>query len=221
MIQNWAGDETVKENSTKVAPQSAATRTDLKSSITNGGAAAPAGGCESGIQCVAVSGKRDNTSAWRLGVEWLTGQGPRTHTFKDGDPFAEELRKHRHIQALIKGVKEGSLPAKGKYPYSVAGWKGVPLYLHDYSNLLTAGNTGNLSVTFLGSYGLSYELEEDVLTMTITNNSTIESATHPPVIGYTKWWGENIGKKLNTTFSEGPLSKVSQKIILHENIGGK
>ena len=85
--------------------------------------------------------------------------------------------------------------------------------------MLTGGNTGNLAVTFLGSYGLAYEVEGDTLTMTVTNNSTIESATHPPVIGYKKWWSENIGQKLNSTFADGSLSKTKQKIILHENIG--
>src|SRR5213076_171159 len=29
--------------------------------------------------------KHDNTSAWQLGVEWLSGKGLRTHHFKDGD----------------------------------------------------------------------------------------------------------------------------------------
>ena len=180
------------------------------------------GGDSPGINQVIIPGKRtpDNTSPWGLGVEWLTGTGPRTHTFTDGDPFAEMLRKHRHIQNVIQRAKSGELKPKGRDPYSVGGLIGIPLYFHDYSNLLTGGNTGNLAVTFLGSYGLSYEVNDEILTMTITNNSTISSATHPPVLGYTQWWRQNIEPTLNRQFESGPLSKTSQTIILHENIGG-
>jgi hypothetical protein len=177
-------------------------------------------GCDAGMQCIPVVGKRDTTSPWGLGVDWLTGTGPRQRTFTDGDPFAEMLRKHRHIQSVIQRVKSGELAPKGRENYSVGGWKGVPLYFHDYSNLLTGGNTGNLAVTFLGSYGLGYEVNDGVLTMTITNNSTIASATHPPVLGYTPWWRQNVESTLNRQFESGPLSKISQTVILHERIGG-
>lgn len=121
---------------------------------------------------------------------------------------------------MIQRAKSGELKPKGRDPYSVGGLIGIPLYFHDYSNLLTGGNTGNLAVTFLGSYGLSYEVNDEILTMTITNNSTISSATHPPVLGYTQWWRQNIEPTLNRQFESGPLSKTSQTIILHENIGG-
>jgi hypothetical protein len=52
----------------------------------------------------------------------------------------------------------------------------------------------------------------------VVNYSTIESATHPPVIGYTQWWGTNIGKPLNNYFSTGPMSKFKQTFNWTETI---
>ncbi len=163
-------------------------------------------------------GLKDDASPWQVGWEWLTGNGPREHHFTDGDPFTELLRNHRHIQKIKQEVCNGTRPPKGNAPYSVAGIEGVPLYFHDYSNLLTAGNTGNLAVTYLGSYNLSYSLSGSTLTINVKNNSTIASATHPPVIGYTDWWNKNIGVPLNDYFATGPLSKTSQEFVFHENM---
>nr|WP_235499796.1 hypothetical protein [Stenotrophomonas acidaminiphila] len=97
-------------------------------------------------------GLADTSSPWSVGWEWLTGTGPRYRDFSDGDPFAETLRQHGNIQRLLKRACEGTIPKQGKWDYSVSGWKGVPLYLHDYSSLLTFGHMGNIAVTFLGSY---------------------------------------------------------------------
>lgn len=74
-----------------------------------------------------------------------------------------------------------------------------------------------LNVTYLGSYELSYQTTRIDCNSGIAqvhfhvhNSSTIESATHPPVIGYTAWWHNNIGGPLNDFFSSGPMSKTEQ-----------
>jgi uncharacterized protein RhaS with RHS repeats len=72
-------------------------------------------------------GLLDNTSPWQLGWEWLTGTGPRHHDFEDGDPFAEILRQHDHIQQLIAELCDGSRKPKGRDPYSTSGVRGVYL----------------------------------------------------------------------------------------------
>jgi hypothetical protein len=159
-------------------------------------------------------GLRDSTSPWQTGWEWLTGTGPRHRSFSDGDEFAELLRSHGNLQRLYKRACLGDIPNKGKWDYSVGGWKGVPLYLHDYSNLATGGNTGNLAVTYLGSYNTRYSIQGDTLRVTVTNSSTIQSATHPPVLGYTAWWRNNIGDPLDKKFATGPMSKTTQEFNL-------
>lgn len=108
------------------------------------------------------------------------------------------------------------------------GVVGVPKYVRDYSTLLTGGLTGNLAVTFLGSYGLKYEVvsinDENGTAQVrfyVSNASTIESATHPPVIGYTEFWSKNIGTPLNNYFSTGAMSKTTQTVEWTETIKWK
>src|SRR5213593_2763303 len=55
----------------------------------------------------------------------------------------------------------------------------------------------------------------------VYNTSTIQSATHPPVIGYTRWWSDYIGNPLNNIFSSGPMSKTSQTFDWDENLDSK
>jgi RHS repeat-associated protein len=174
--------------------------------------------------------QQDNTSPWQVGWEWLTGNGTRNHKFRDGDDFTEMLKKHEHIQETKNKIRKilvssGGQLLKGSNPYKLGGLKGIPLYLRDYSTLLTGGLTGNLAVTYLGSYALKYEVVSvnkqtgtAVVVFNVSNNSTIESATHPPVVGYTSWWQNNIGSSLNKTFQQGPLSKTSQTFTWKETI---
>jgi hypothetical protein len=102
-----------------------------------------------------------------------------------------------------------------------SGTQGVPKYLQDYSTLFTGGLTGNLAVTYLGSYGLSYSVANGTLDIQAWNTSSIASATHPPVIGYTNWWNNNIGNPLNDFFSSGPMSATTQNFDFHENLAAR
>ena len=166
-------------------------------------------------------GLRDNASPWQVGFEWLSGRGPRVHNFTDGDPFTETLRHHQHIQELINDVCNGTLPGNGRFNYELGGLGGVPKYLRDYSTLFSGGVTGNLAVTYLGSYGLSYSTTNGTLNIHVWNTSSIASATHPPVIGYTDWWNNNIGGPLNNWFLSGPMSATTQYFEFHENLGSR
>ncbi len=175
--------------------------------------------------------KKDNAGPFTVGWEWLTGTGPREHHFKDGDPFTEMLKKHDHIEDARKTIADGlannTIELNRAYPdnYALGGLKGVPLYVKDYSTLLTGGLTGNLAVTYLGSYGMTYTVVSvdnqngtAQVEFKVSNTSTVESATHPPVVGYTPWWSNNIGKPLNQFFSSGSLSKTTQDFDWIETI---
>jgi RHS repeat-associated protein len=160
----------------------------------------------------------DPASPWQVGWEWLTGTGPRTHTFVDGDPFTELLRQHQHIRKLVEGVSTGRLAPRGPFDYTLSGLEGIPKYGRDYSTLLTVGATGNLAVTFLGSYKLWYSASDGTVSIHVWNISSIASATHPPVIGYTRWWSTYIGGPLNKFFLSGPLSPTRQDFYFHERL---
>jgi hypothetical protein len=79
--------------------------------------------------------------------------------------------------------------------------------------------TGTASTT-RGSGGICSLIRLDLkaVTIVVSNTSSIASATHPPVIGYTKWWNNNVGVPLNSAFNSGPLSKTTQTFVLHESL---
>jgi len=109
--------------------------------------------------------------------------------------------------------------------YYLGGLQGVPKYAQDYSTLLTFGQTGNLAVTYLGSYDLDYYVTNvntesgsaDIL-FHIANESTLASATHPPVIGYTDFWEETITPFTNNLVQSGPMSTTTQSFWWTETI---
>lgn len=97
--------------------------------------------------------------------------------------------------------------------------------MKDYSTLFSLGLTGNLAVTYLGSYGLTWHLRSldrakgvAVIEFTVTNSSTLESGTRPPVLGYTDFWKNNVGNKINSMFDSGPMSKTTQTFIWTETL---
>jgi hypothetical protein len=141
------------------------------------------------------------------------------------------LRQHDHI-AETRGIIASGLASHSlalNYPYrhdyNLGGFSGVPKYIRDYSTLLTGGLTGNIAVTYLGSYELHYEIlsvdEEDGTArvhFTVANSSTIGSGIRPPVIGYTQWWSNNVAKPLNNYFSSGAFSTTTQTFDWNETI---
>ncbi|HJW91213.1 MAG TPA: hypothetical protein VJ436_11290, partial [Anaerolineales bacterium] len=171
----------------------------------------------------------DPTTPFQVGLEWLTGDDLKQHNFSEGDPFTKLLQKHSYIQE-VRGKISQRL-SEGDYnsyeqDYDLSGLKGVPKYARDYSTLLTAGTTGNLAVTFLGSYQLYYYVNKvdpengtaEIL-FYVYNESTLASATHPPVIGYTDFWEQNITPFVNGLVAgDGPMSKVTQTILWTETI---
>ena len=157
-----------------------------------------------------MRGRDPSTTPWKLGWEWLTGAGPRDRTFKDGDDMTELLKKHEHVQDVARKVCGGVLPPEGNAGYDLSGLGGVPKYLRDYSTLSTGGLTGNLAVTYLGSYQLQYSMTNGTVNMTVTNSSSAASAFRPPVLGYKDTWRKYVGRPINKFFSSGPLSQTTQ-----------
>jgi hypothetical protein len=173
----------------------------------------------------------DPATPWDVGVEWLTGTGPRNHEFRDEDSFTELLQTHDHIEEvrlkIAQRLKNGNY-RPGEEDYWLGGIQGAPKYFIDYSTLLTGGTTGNLAVTFLGSYDLNYYVVDvdaaagsaDVR-FHVSNESTLSSATHPPVIGYTNWYLETISPFIDSLVPTGPMSKVTQNFWWDETISYK
>lgn len=179
-------------------------------------------------------GLKDDTTPFQLGQEWLTGRGPRHHDFEDGDPFTELLRSHSHLQTgfQIASEQAAAAAAQGQtstapiaYSYKLSGVQGVGKYLKDYSTIATAGKTGNLAVTFLGSYSATMNVSNinaqagtANVQVVISNSSTFASGTRPPVLGYTNWWQQNVTPTLNSYFSSGAMSPTTQTITMNQTV---
>jgi len=168
---------------------------------------------------------------FEVGTEWLTGRGARERDFLGGDHFTELYKTHEHVEQTRNKVK-GTLSVSGgtntdpiSNRYDLSGIEGVGKYVKDYSTLATAGATGNLAVTYLGSHNLTVTITSvnaekriAVVTFSVHNTSTIQSATRPPVIGYQPWYQNTIGAALNAQFENGPMSETTQTIEWSETI---
>ena len=125
------------------------------------------------------------------------------------------------MQDVINGVCNGTLPLKGTHNYELSGLQGIPKYFDDYTTLLTDGYTGNLGVTYLGSYSLDYSVANGVVEIRVYNSSTAASGFRPPYLGYTPWWNSHVAPVVNSIFSSGRMSKTEQYFIFHENLAGR
>ncbi|WP_175631261.1 hypothetical protein [Bacteroides acidifaciens] len=83
--------------------------------------------------------------------------------------------------------------------------------------MMTLGTTVNLAVTYLGAYRLKWHLISlyrstgiVVVKFVVSNSSTIESGTRPPVLGYTDFGKNNIGNRVNKFFESGPMPETTQ-----------
>jgi hypothetical protein len=172
----------------------------------------------------------DPATPWDVGREWLTGRGPRHHEFREGDPFTELLQDHYWIAVTKEKIKTKLAQhnySPGENDYDLSGLEGIPKYIQDYSNILTFGHTGNLAATYLGSYDLDYFIVSvDPSTGTaqvlfhVWNESTLASATHPSVIGYTELWNNTVTPLANWVASagSGPMQPTTQHFWWTETI---
>ena len=169
--------------------------------------------------------RSDPTGYYQLGLEWLTGQGPRHHEFGPNDPATRVLRQHEHIQKVRDQIartqpKLGPVQDAG---YSLSGVKGVPEFLKDYSAVPTGGRTGNLAAAYLGSYELEPVVRgvrdgAAVVDFTARNESSLASAVHIPWISYTKPYQRLVDPLVNSFANDGPGSKKTQRFHWTETI---
>jgi RHS repeat-associated protein len=166
-----------------------------------------------------------------LGQEWLFGVGPQSRSFTTNDVMTNYVTGHSAVndaRSQITGQLNSSSSNTNAVAinYDLSGIAGIPKYFGDYSSLLSFGNVGNLGVTFLGSYrgqvsvqSVDRSANTATLQYSIMNNSTISSATRPPVVGYWPWWQQYVAPQINGMVSgSGPLSTKTQTFTWTETI---
>ncbi|WP_108867452.1 hypothetical protein [Aquimarina aquimarini] len=134
--------------------------------------------------------------------------------------------------AIRQGLSANAEPFTGNSSYNLGGTQGFK-YLRDVgivdafplADYVLPGNKGsrhNRAAFFLGGYSVSYKVTYvDVnrriakVSFSVHNRSSIESATRPPGLGYTKFW-ISITNNLNT--ESGPTSNIYQNFNWNETI---
>ncbi|WP_157802655.1 hypothetical protein [Sediminihabitans luteus] len=135
---------------------------------------------------------KNSADPFTVGKQWLTGTGPAHQDFHAGDPFtvtygssAITREFENYLEELTKSGKAG-LGREEMNDYRLGGADGPLEFVRDYSTLLTAGKTGNLAYTYLGSHTVRAKVVDvnsdggAVWQITVENESDIESAAHPP-----------------------------------------
>lgn len=137
----------------------------------------------------------NQTGYYLLGLEWLTGIGPRRQVFGQNDKATSMLRSHHHFDHYKEKIASGdfNIGENESASFGLGGLGGIGEYLIQYAGIPTNGRLGNLAVGFTGSYSADYTVRavEDgqaVVDWHVNNRSSFESATRPAFFGYFPTW---------------------------------
>jgi RHS repeat-associated protein len=174
------------------------------------------------------TGTQNNTGYYQLGWQWLSGTGPRHQVFGQNDMATRMLRQHSNFDGMRKWIFSNGASSVGKtlpWDHNLGGVKGIFVYGSQYAAVATGGRGGNLAATYLGSYDASFTIKgidkNGVATVAVHawNDSDLKSATHPPYVGYTDWWQENVEPVIaGAEPTSGPASPTRQDFYWTERV---
>lgn len=158
---------------------------------------------------------------YSLGMDWVSGSGPRDREYHDGDRMTELIKSSVSMEQLRADTlanwrKDGNDEGSVSYSISKGGKVGAleKLVLTDIPAIAT-GDPDHLGEAFVGSYSLDYSVKGQdpdgslVVEYTLNNKTSNESFLH--FIGYYDWL-----KKTNR--DSGVFSTVSQQMTWTERI---
>ena len=154
----------------------------------------PTGRCIEGAISKAENWLWSNPSAYQVGLEWVTGLGPRNQTFGPGDKMFQQLMQTEYPgngQALLLNQLNGSSPGDSYLPVQFGRNLGAEPAGAFYAGFVS-DLYNNPTRAYLGSFdgtgtvsSSDYDQETAVLNFTAKNQSGLESATRlPPPYGY-------------------------------------
>ncbi|MER5888642.1 RHS repeat-associated core domain-containing protein [Streptomyces sp. NPDC001941] len=164
--------------------------------------------------------KKDDTSGFGLFVKWLAGVGPGNYKFGPGDKMTEEIRKDHSMDVVRAEVKKaiGQGKTKGSGTFNELAKDGIWRLPDDLMNVLlpdflsgrsiiesgSNGQFGSEAAAFLGSYSYEWKVTgrdkktgEVSVQFTLKNDTTVNSAIHPPFAAARKIWDSSVGPALN------------------------
>ncbi len=174
------------------------------------------------------TGMQNNTNYYQLGVQWLTGRGPRHQVFRQDDPATRTLRRHDSFDRMRVWISENGADRVGQklsWDHSIGGVGGIFVYGSQYSAIFTGGRTANIAAAYLGSYEAEFTIrgidDKGIATVDVHawNDSDLKSATHPPYVGYTTSWQKNVEPRIQSMEPKtGPLSPTRQDFYWTEQV---
>ncbi|MFJ9521038.1 RHS repeat-associated core domain-containing protein [Kitasatospora sp. NPDC101801] len=190
--------------------------------------------------CIKATSKvTKKPSAVTVGLQWISGTGPKEIHFGPGDEFTEELRRDHSMDVVRDLIGKGIAKGKqsDKLGYNVLSREGAYRLFEDYTDVVTLGLTagikdagsggryGSATSVFVGSYDISYQVKSvdkrsgvaDV-EITVTNKTTFNSLVHPPVLR--NFWDSYIGGPINRAADAlgGPISTKTQYATWSESM---
>ncbi|MBQ0993526.1 sugar-binding protein [Micromonospora sp. H61] len=150
--------------------------------------------------------------------------------FKDGDYFAEQLRKdpflRKAIEEITKLIHSGEI--QGDLGKSLGDPKNATTAFKELMvigrHVLNQPTYGNLEVAMMGSYRVKWKASnvDDFgaadLTITITNTTSAKSLTRHPIFGYSKAYQNWRNKQFWSRWLDERIPDQTQTITLHERI---
>lgn len=178
----------------------------------------------------------NDNNPWELGWNWLSGEGSRSQCFGPDDEFTALYRDHAHTQQVLDyfaaRTRDGDYELGHSYmdDYDLGGFDGTARGYRDLGGLSMYGLPGSLAYTYLGSHQVRMTpIRENpdgsvVWRYTAYNETTAQSATRVPGIGYTDWWEQNVGWRVDLltqyySGDDGPGSPTSQVIEFEVTLG--
>ncbi|MFJ9791602.1 hypothetical protein [Streptomyces globosus] len=159
--------------------------------------------------------------AYSLGWDWVSGSGPRSREYHDGDTMTELIKSSVSMErlradTLSKWQENGQQEGTVSYSISKDGKLGAlrKLVGTDIPAIVTA-DEDHLGEAFMGSYSLDYNVKGQdpdgslVVEYTLNNSTSNESFLH--YVGYYDWL-ENFNRE------EGVFSTIDQKITWTERV---
>ncbi|WNI30197.1 hypothetical protein [Streptomyces sp. ITFR-6] len=140
---------------------------------------------------------RQDDSPYSLGLDYVTGMGPRQRDFTNGDKMTDLLQSMESMKDIRRQTVEqweetGSLTGSAAFSISESGKVGAAkkLITQDLPAIIT-NDPDRLGEAFIGSYNVKYGVQGTdpdgslVVQYTLDNTTSSESALH--YIGYYDW----------------------------------
>ena len=172
--------------------------------------------------------------------EFITGRAPLERNLSENDEFVKQIKKSSRLKgiyrkiakAIANGIESSSEDQNENYNFSLGDDKLLQFFCFAQDVATTyatirygdwAGNlVGNMAASVMGSFEFSWEKTgvdyngNAIVVCHLSNPMSANSLLKVPLIGYTDFWRENVGNKINAYFnSEANKTGIMQTVNIN------